>query len=388
MKLFVWLLLLTPAIPGLSQKFSFNQGGTSAHDYYEALPYEMLNGKLFIYVKLAGKKHKFLFDTGATVAISKELAATLPGTELYKDLLMDAVGNKDSITVINIDGLQLGNLVFDHIPALPVIPEFYKCWGVEGVIGSNLLRNSIVHIDPAAQTIVLTDQLDKLPLQNKQAIPMITNEGPQSDPKIKIWFNAKTSGIFVFDSGESGFLRFTEEYMVALKKTKAYDLVWKGYGGHTVSYLGTEKNADKYLLKFPAVTVADATFENLTVETTRTGSSAIGTRLLDYGSVTLDYMHGKFYYSTANPIADINEKQWPFQFTINGDQLAIGEVWADGHTDVRPGQQVLAVNDVAYEHISLCDLITKKPILSGKDSVTITVKEENGRIRKVQLSKE
>ena len=67
----------------------------------------------------------------------------------------------------------------DSIPSLKGIPSFYKCWGVEGVIGSNLLRSSIVFINPSDHIIVLTDQIDRIPVDPKRSIPLVTNIGQQ-----------------------------------------------------------------------------------------------------------------------------------------------------------------------------------------------------------------
>src|SRR5450432_2973834 len=150
MKFFICFLFILSSGPGSSaQSVSLNLGGTSATNYYEELPYETVNGKIFVYVELAGKKYRFLFDTGAPVTVSTELATVLDAPLIHKEILTDAFGGKDSIFVVSLDSIRIGKLVFDHIPALDGIPGFYSCWNVSGVVGSNMLRNSIVHIDPA-----------------------------------------------------------------------------------------------------------------------------------------------------------------------------------------------------------------------------------------------
>jgi hypothetical protein len=353
------------------------------------LPYESVNGKMFVYVVLAGKKHKFLFDTGSPVAISKGLAVGLGVAVIHTVMLTDAFGGKDSVLVVALDTIQLGGLIFNHIPALEGLPNICKCWpDVEGVLGSNLLRNSIVYINPVGRVMVVTDQADKLPLENKEFIPLITNIGIQSDPKIKIRFGRESDGLFGFDTGDAGLLRFPEAYMEQLRRSRVYDIVWKGYGAHDFGHTGADGNADKYLLKFPALIVDNALFENVIVETNKNTLPAIGARLLDYGSVALDFLHGRFYFIPTNGINNLNEKLWPLQPSVKGDQLVVGVVWGNRLPQLKPGQQILAINDISFEHVSFCDILTKQPILAGMETATITIKDEQGNIKKVQITKE
>lgn len=386
--IFYILVLLLNSTFCLAQTFTFNQGGTSSKNYYEEVPYETINGKMFVSVEIAGQKHKFLFDTGAPVAISKELATQAGSMAVHKDIFKDAFGNKDSSLVISLDSIQLGKLIFNHLPAITIIPNFYKCWHVDGVIGSNLLRNSIVSIDPVKHIIILTDHEEKLPLKNKKSIPLITTIGAQSDPKIMVRFKDKIDVQLGFDTGDSNFLRIPEDYMNRLKKSGVYEIISKGFGANSISVMGAEKNADKYRLKIPFLNISDSRFENVFIETSKNAIPGIGAKLLEYGIVTLDFIHNKFYFDATNSSNDLNEKQWPFQPTVTGDKLVIGVVWEKAINQVKPGQQIIAVNDVDYSKINLCDMVNNKPILAGKETATITVKDELGNIKKLQISKE
>ena len=64
MKSFISLLfIIIINFNSFAQDFTCNQGGTIEKHYYKELPYETINSKIFIYVKIAGKNRKFLFDT-------------------------------------------------------------------------------------------------------------------------------------------------------------------------------------------------------------------------------------------------------------------------------------------------------------------------------------
>lgn len=378
------LLVILPCTVTLAQKFSYNQGEASTKNYYEEIPYETINGKIFVYPEIAGVKHKFLFDTGAPAAIDQDLGIKSGAKIIHTDVAVDAYGNKDSIRVMGID-LKLGSTTFTNVPAITLIPAFYKCWGVEGVIGSNLLHNSIVSINAAKHTIIITDQESKLALSEKKFLPLMLNE--QSDPKVKLTFGDKTELLLGFDTGDSELLRISEDGMNRLKKAGACEVIAKGYGANSFSGAGAQKAADKYRFQIPVIIICGYRFEHIITESNKQVVPGFGTKLLNYGVVTLDYINKKFYFEGTTTTIDLYEKQWPFHPTLSGDKLVVGVVWKDSSIGFKPGEQITAVNDVDYSHINLCDLLNNKSILDGKETATLTIKDDKGVERKVQIDK-
>ncbi len=383
-----FLLLMLSDFVCQAQTFNFNHGGTSAKNYYEKMPYESINGKIFVYVKLEGKKHKFLFDTGAPVSITNELADELKAQPLGKDLMTDVNGITDSLAIVALNDLKIGNLSFKDIPALILSSELYQCWRIDGVIGSNLLRNSIVEIDRKRHLIILTDQPAKLSLNSKKSVPLTTNTGLQSIPFIPLVLKNNVDISIQFDTGDNDFLRLSEKLMNDLDQSGAEELLAKSYGATSIGGLGLQKCADKYLMKIPFLTIDSCRFRNVISETQKGGIPGIGSKLLNYGTVTLDFINGKFYFDPFQSNNDMGEKQWPFQPTVIGDQLVVGVVWDKAGNQVSPGEQIIAVNGIDYSHVDLCDLLNKKPILAGMETATITLKDEHGSIRKVIIRKE
>lgn len=371
-----------------SQNNILNRGEVSAKGYYEEIPYEDINGKMFVNVELGGQKHKFLFDTGAPVELSQELVSAIKPPVFAKIKAGDVNGKTDSTRVMNLSGLKVGNLLFMNVAAIDIFPAFYKCWGAEGVLGSNILRNSIVQINATKHVIIITDQADKLGLNDKHSVLMLTNTDGQSTPVLQINLNKKLNLALPFDTGDNGFLRFSEDLKNRIAKNDVFKVIDKGYGASMFGVQGLQDNADKYLLKVPSLTIGSARFDNVITETNKGAIPGIGTKLLNYGTVTMDFIHGKFYFDATDDIRDLNEKQWPFQPTLNGDKIVVGLVWAKGKKIVKPGLQILAVDDRDVTHVNICDIISGGPILAGKETATITIKDGNGKEQKIQVSKE
>jgi hypothetical protein len=371
-----------------AQQFTYNQGGTEAKNYYEEIPYDNLNGKLILEGEIAGKKHRFLFDTGAPCAISKELAAELNAKVIHKDIVTDAYLHSDSATIVELNGLKLGGITFNQIPTLTLFPDFYKCYHIDGVIGSNLLRKSIVSIVDAKHMIILTDQESKLKLNRKNSVPMISKEGPQSDPQIRILMKNSLKLTIPFDTGDNDFLRISDAAVTGLKQYGVLDTLDKGYGANNMSLMGIQATANNYRYKVATFTVGNGLFNNLIVESNKDAIPAMGAKLLNYGTVTLDFINDRFYFDANKTLNDLGEKQWPVQPSFVDNKYIIGVVWQKANGLMKLGEQILAVNGVDYSHVSMCDLITMKPQMSLKETVILTLKDAQGKTRNVTMKKE
>ncbi|SDE57634.1 Aspartyl protease [Mucilaginibacter pineti] len=385
------LLLLFVSIASVhcfaQQPLSNDKGGTTAKNYYQEIPYEDINGKMIINVTVKGKAYRFLFDTGAPVLIGKEFITIADAIPVQAGQVTDVNEASSAVSILRVPGLTLGNVEFKDIQAPGYLPDFYKCWGVVGSIGSNLLRTSIVQIDSKKHVIILTDQPDKLSLAGKQSIPLILDT-IQSDPKIKVILGNNSDMTLGFDTGDNGFLRIPEYYMTGLKKSNVFKLLAKGYGASQVGTSGLEKNNEKYMLTFPVFNVGDVKFKNVIVATSKNNIPGIGAKLLDYGIVTLDFINSKFYFDATTQSLDLNEKQWPFQPGFAGNQLTVGVVWEKGQKLVKLGEQIIDIDGTPFTSVDLCYLINKKAILQGKEKATVTVKSATGELRKVEMQKE
>ncbi len=82
------------------------------------------------------------------------------------------------------------------------------------------------------------------------------------------------------------------------------------------------------------------------------------------------------YVDFAEPVAE------------NNDQLLIGVVWDKFAGKVLPGEQVIAINDVDCSHVNFCELINKGLILGNAETAILTIKDKNGKLRKIEINKE
>jgi predicted aspartyl protease len=391
MKYILWLsaLMLSPFLC-LAQ--DLNNGGPAKSGFYHEIPYEDVNGKIIINVEIAGQMHRFLLDTGAPTTISEEIAALLNITPAKQSSMMDAYGNIGTAKIANLDGIKLGDVSFKNVPALIGINIIFKCIGVEGNIGSNLLRGTIINFNKAKKTIIITDDSSRLGLNSKNSIPLNIKKDKQSSPFFILDVADGVTGDYYIDTGDSGFLALSNTYMDVFKAHNACEILAVGYGSNSFGENGAENNNVKHRVRFSAIKIGNSIFKNVKTETvfnnSGSGNNSIGSKILDYGTLTLDYIHGKLYFDPFTTETDLTEKSWSISPSYNDGKLVVGVVWDKLKNTVKPGQQIIAIDGVACEKVDLCKLITEKSILQGKEHATLTIKDEKGNLSKLDIIKE
>ena len=389
----ITVFLISMLTVEISLAQNLNKGGPAERDFYQQLPYEQINGKIIIEVEIGGRKHKFLLDTGAPDQISDALAAELGVTVTRETGINDAFGNAGTAKIAPVESIKLGGVDFNDVPAIiGGIPPFLNCFGIDGIIGSNLLRNTIIMFNSTKKVITITDDAARLDLNQKNRVALNTKKDKQSSPVFILNVDAKVTGEFKFDSCDSGFLELSNGYMDIFKDHQAdFEILDKGYGTNSFGGNGAENINIKYRLKFPALKIGNAILKNVKTETVlnNTGTdSRIGSKLLDYGVLTLDYLHGKLYFDPFTPETDLSEKSWPLSPTYSDGKLVIGVVWGKMKDAVKPGMQITAVNGFSFKQVDFCKLFTQKSILQGQEKANLTIKDENGNLIQLAMIKE
>jgi len=67
-------------------------------------------------------------------------------------------------------------------------------------------------------------------------------------------------------------------------------------------------------------------FDNVITETAKSNNSRIGTRLLEYGMVTMDFIHHLFYFDAVRSANDLKEELWPVKPVIEQGKLVVGSL--------------------------------------------------------------
>lgn len=392
------LLCLVAAFSYSQGNITLNAGGTNQKNYYSEMDYDDSQSSPIVKVVLGNKTYRFLMDTGAPNLISKALLKEISPANYNlnaenKIAIWDASDKVDSMHVITVSGLYLGGILFDGVPTvIENDPFLLKCFGVDGIIGSNMLRNSIVHFSPKDHKITITDQPEKLNLSKKPSSLMYLTPA-QSVPLVQIKMQGKGKGNaeipMIFDTGDGGFFSIALNHYAFCAEAEIFTVLGKstgstGYGAH-----GIEKDTTTYRLRAPEVSFNGNVFKNVNVYSTPDDDSRVGSKLLNYGEVTLDFINRKFYFDPFQTPVEFGPKLFPVTFGFTNNHVTIDIIWGDTLKDsLNLGDQVLSLDDHDLSKYSLCDLLQASELLNGKDSANLTLKDSKGKIKKVTIVKQ
>ena len=395
MRSFILLLALLVAGTFRAGAFNFNKGAAATDNYYVKIPYQFDKGIPIIEIVVNGKKRRLMFDTGAMTAVSAEIAKELKLRVKGSVDVGDSGGLEAQMSVVVLPGIDLGGVVFEDVPAVVLRPSFFtECLGIDGVIGSNLLRNSIVQFVGPSHTIILTDQLEKLDVNGLTGIPVALS-ATQSNPHIQVHFGADTSvakELLLFDSGSNGFYDLsTNSYLKQFKPKHIFTERYAASGSGSLGIHGAEAPKPKYKVRIPEFIVAGYTFRDLSVNTNATGSSRIGAALLKHGTVTVDYRHKKFYFN-PDKNADtasmyLLQKNWPVDFVPADGHLVVGTVWEPAlQGEIMPGDELLRFGPLDFEKVVLCNMLGG--LKYEGDTATVILRDHQTKaLKEVELTR-
>ena len=208
-----------------------------AQQYKATIPYRMVGEKMIIEMKVNGTARPFIFDTGGRTALTTQACQALQMAATDSAKVTDVNNVESYYKTTRIENLTTPDHVinFKNAPSL-VIDEVkgWECFGVDGIIGSDLFANTIVTIDSQAKNIIVTSA-EKPSTVSLRKMLNFTKGGGMPIVSIQI---APVSNINVlFDTGSPSLLS-----KVILKKSN-WKPLWKWFPK------GMEKGVSEYLAR-------------------------------------------------------------------------------------------------------------------------------------------
>lgn len=364
------LLFLIIVSKLLTAQVNLNKGTVETHNFYEEIAYEKINGKLIIPFTVEGQTYRFLLDTGAPMLISSNLATKLGYGAYMKIPVSDQSGKSDSMSLVYMRQMKLGEVAFDSVPALVSGNILLECYNIDGFVGSNLLRHVILQFDDQQQKIAITDQMDdRLGDLSKPASDLFL-DAAQSGPYIRIQLKNKRKAKeqLLFDSGMNDLYDISiEHYELFQDQVKVFTEVEKGYGNNSLGLHGTANDSENRRAVVPKIQIGKGQLKNVSVQTTTDNNSRVGSELLAYGIVTLDFIHQQFYFTPHSKKVELREKKFPISPTYANGQFIVGIIWDPERVKgISTGDPILSINGVNYADQGLCELVSKNSIFDNQ----------------------
>ena len=391
------LVLMTMIISNIivaqsNRSFDLNKGGTEQKDYFTVVPYENIKGKILISAEINGKKFRFIFDTGASNIISKSVYNEFSFKTLCRLPTKDGNGKVDSATIVSLDNLLINNILFQNIPTLVATDSnlILNCLKVDGFIGSNMLRNSIIRFSSKDRTITITDSEKKLGLKPKEST-LLRLTPNQSLPFVlmKLKNDDTENEEVLFDSGLDELYSISLNNYYKIQKKNIFKVLSKSIGSNSISVNGDPSENEIIRLRVPEIFINKTKFSNITAQSNQGALSGLGSEIFNYGIITLDYKNKRFYFDPFEHSYDLLNKHYPISSMVMGNKVVVGVVWNDNlKGDVAVGDQILKIDSINYEFSDPCDLLSKSSPLKDRDSAKIVIKNHYGIVKTFVIKKE
>ncbi len=389
-KFFLLALLISQV--GQGQNFSLNKGKTKTQDYYTEITFEYVKSKIIIPVEIEGKTYRFILDTGAPNIISKELSYLLKNDSLTTIPITDINQKKKQLKVVSIPEIILGDIVFENSAALVFDlkqDKIIDCFGIDGFIGSNMLRNSILQIQLNNKRLIITDQKNKLQLNRKNSTKLKLL-GIQSSPFvwINLFGNGKAKEQVLIDTGMIGFYDMSKKNFKTFNDKNIIQFIDSSNGGHTGGIFGFVDKTLHYRSLIPEIKLSNSSFLNFVTTTSNDKFSKIGTDILEYGEITIDYKNKRLYFDSFKKETDLKEKVLGFVPTFIDNKIVVGFVWDKELKDLIDfGDEIIEINNTKIQESDFCDLVLVKNIFKNDEKFNILIKRKNGDMIELNLEK-
>ncbi len=338
------LLLICFSVLGYSQKLT------------GSFPYEMVGDKMIVNVKINGIEKRFVFDTGARLcSVSREVVRELGLQDTLVQQVVDANNHQTESRMVILDNVEFSGMVmnFQGFRALVMENNIFECFGADGLIGSELLAQTILEINGAEKKITLTSA-ERAPKVSLRESCNFVKSGVM--PIVEtLWDNMSVP--VLFDSGFGGFLKMRPEDYEAC--SSVLEVLAEGTQEGSISIGGKAENRLSRRVKISSFRICMATFTDAVVETASAPYSLLGMKLLDYGKVTIDYPRMRFYYEPYGRDVKLEAplNDYTLKVSSKGDIVVAG-VWSTETSGIQPGDEVLKINGKPAGTYDFCESIT------------------------------
>jgi hypothetical protein len=409
MKKIILVLFLFVATLNAQNKYILNVGKIKEKKYHTTFDFENVKGKIIIDVTLDNKVRKFFLDTGAPTSISNKLNEELQYKVIDTLPIHDANGKKAPLQVIKIPQFSINGLTFVDTHALSISDmSFFDCFNVEGIIGSNSLRNSVVDFDFKQKKITISSDFklfeygkikgDKLFFKDFQSTPIL-------NIKMELG-HLNYNEELIFDSGDDSFYKISTNNLNQLitlisekkipkelqniNQTDLLGIIASSTGSFAISLFGNEAENKQYKFKIQDFVFGGTRFNNIIATTSYGSNSRIGSEILNYGRLTLDYKRKKYYFqeNENQNTVDVKHNFYGIYPTFVDNKFVVGVVWDEQiKGKVKVGEEIIKINNYDLSNLSKCEIFKMSlDDYKNNDKITLTLLDkETKELKEVEM---
>lgn len=343
------------------------------------------NNQIVVPVIIKGKTYHFVFDTGATTVVSKEIAEELALPSLFKNILQDGAGVEQEETFYNVSDMQIADIDFKNVAVVAGDMKKFAdvlCVNIDGLLGTNVLRSCYWKVDYSNGQLTFSDREIK-PSKDMYAVDF--KENFSGTPLLELYMGKYRVNMFM-DTGYTKVLSIPDSLYFRARKEHERPYV-KGYGTTTVTLFGNDPK-EKYVGLLDSVYIFNKRhlLLNPIADIDHADTYLVGNAVFKgFGQMILDWKKHRLYLPEKT--VDIKEAYPSFGFSplFVNNQLVVTVVWEGTEAfkkGITVGSIITAVNGqdtVNITHETWCGLLE----LFGNNKppeIMISVQDKGGKI--------
>jgi hypothetical protein len=382
---FYKLILVFLFTDTLAQDHILLNGSVNKSEYSFSIPFEYEKNMIIIRPEISGKKRKFVFDTGAPTSINSALASELNLPIESKSPSIDGFNNIDTVNIVVMPAITLGDVNFTKIGAIISNPIFHECTNLDGMIGSNLFQNSVVQILFKDKKLVISSNIKYQNVKNNLITDLFL--GYYKNPYLLIKINSNITDNVLFDTGAGEFYTMSDKVFNNFRDDFDTTKIEIGNGSCGFGAFGIEKNGVKQRARLDNILFCGSKFKNISVIPANTDDSRIGVFMIEYGDVTIDYVYSKLYFHPYKKEFNLYKTSWNINPTFYNGKIIVGFVWGKTANDVSYGDEIILMDNKTITFTSFCDYYLNNRFYNNKRKHKLLIKTNKGELKPINMTK-
>ena len=314
-------------------------------NFADTIAVEWQGGQVYVPLAIEGRNYRFLLDTGASQTVVFSSSPLAKGPQAGKILSHDAAGHTDTVSMVMLPPVQLGQTRLSGLRAT-VQPTASR---LDGILGFDLVNGGLsIKIDVPNRQLIITDRKHHFDLPRHAAKTRGT-----AAVQLKYYLNYHVPYLDIipfgharqrvlFDTGSRQFFSMNKsQFDEAVdgqfnrrKNAKKADFIVEGTatGRHAIGHHGTEPVGQVAFLRFDSLRLGRYAFSHVHSLTTQ-GGSHLGAMLLRYGAVTFIADKRRFLFQPTSPQQPCAVDNHQIEIAFVADSLGrpqVGLVWEQG----------------------------------------------------------
>ena len=383
---FICLTVLVTQSCSVKWTEAIQYGSVTNRNASEVVDIEIRKKLIIVPVTIGGKEYRFLFDTGAPFSVSDQLQKDNNFKIVSKGNIVDSDYNRKKVHWVQVDSISISNVSFLNQTAF--IGDFdanpiMKCLEIDGIIGSNIIRQYNWTIDQEQNTLSLSSKIEINTFKESIVIPFKTDY--QYNMFIDVYIGQSKVKNILVDYGSNGSIALNDEIFTALKEKNIISETFIEKGINQSGIIGKPVVLKREITYSDSVRTNSLHFRSVMIRTGKTAS--IGNDLLSRFIVTIDWSNKKLYLSKSGKEVDrVGSAGFRLGHSIEKGVYvqSVMEKSDAYYKGIRPNMKIFKIDSLDFERgSSFCDYVDHEL----KDEILLGLINSKGQRIEYQIEK-